>query len=317
MSEAGATLEHEAPDDRDYEAEARELGWRPIEEFRGDPADFIDAQTFISRGETQMPILRENNRKLMGRVRRSDDEIAELRAKVDEMNGSLTTLRKMAERADEAGYQRALADAKAKQRQAVADGDVATFEAAAGEIAQIEERREEVRSEAAPPQPKGPQQKPEFAAWYAENKDWVQGDQTLANAAVAIEKELRSSDEVLSEAELWDRVTEMVQTKYPRRFAAATGNPPPNNPQGESGTPRRAASVLTPSGGAPPSLRTKTGIDGIADIEDRKAARAAFNKIKVSIPDYTEAEYMKVYTNPAADVIGDSKRRKVANGKAH
>jgi hypothetical protein len=50
------------------EVQARELGWSPKEEFKGDPERWIDAETFVKRGEELMPILKANNRKLLGEV---------------------------------------------------------------------------------------------------------------------------------------------------------------------------------------------------------------------------------------------------------
>jgi len=323
MSEVGAEIETEegVTPERDWDAEAREMGWHPQDEYRGDPDKWVDAKTFVLRGEQQMPIMRENNRKLMSRVRRADDENADLRQQMAEMRDSLNTLRKMAERADEAGYQRALAEAKALQREAVRNGDEAAYDNAERQIAQIEERREEVRAEAAPPKPepaKGVKGSPEFTAWFAENKTWIQGDQTLANAAIQFERELRTADDPdMTEADIWDKVTDMVQQKYPRRFAAANGSPLPTSRPSES-APRRAASVLPPSGGAPLSPRKAAGIDSIQDPEERKVARTAFNSIRKSIPDYTEAEYMTIYVNPKADSISSAMQRKAkANGATH
>ena len=46
------------------EQEARTLGWVPAEEFKGDPNRWVDAETFVERGHTVMPILRKNNERL-------------------------------------------------------------------------------------------------------------------------------------------------------------------------------------------------------------------------------------------------------------
>lgn len=317
MSEAHEMQPGET-EDRDYEAEARQLGWHPLSEFNGDPKDFVDAKAFVIRGESRLPILQENNRKLSQRVRRTDDELAETRAKLAEMDTSLKALRTMAEKSNEAGYQRALADLKAQQRQAVADGDVPRFEKIETEIAAVEATREEIAPKPEPvPARKGPKGTPEFQAWLAENNDWVQADPILAKAGVDAELSLRQGDDDLTEGEIWDRVTEMVREKYPRRFAKATGEQaPPAREPGEAPL-RRAAPVLAPRGGSPANQVRKGGIASIQDPEERKIAQAAFNSIKRGIPDYTEAEYMKAYTQPNYDPIPDATARKLkANGSA-
>ena len=42
----------------DIEQTARDMGWRPQEEFRGEASKWVDAQTFVSSGENFLPILR-------------------------------------------------------------------------------------------------------------------------------------------------------------------------------------------------------------------------------------------------------------------
>ncbi len=45
---------------QEIEVAAREMGWRPKEEFRGDPEKWVDASTWVSRGENFIPILRSD-----------------------------------------------------------------------------------------------------------------------------------------------------------------------------------------------------------------------------------------------------------------
>jgi len=322
MSELGAIDE---PQERDWEAEARALHWYPKDEYRGNPDDWVDAKAFVLRGEQQLPILQANNKRLMRDLADRDRRLTDLAGKFDTLQGSVDALRKMAETSNEAGYQRAVNELKAKQRQAVEAGDTATFDRIQGEIEAAGETHQKVTEAVKPPPkqpeaPKGPQGSPEFKDWFAENEGWIKGDPTLANAAVAAEKELRNSDEPYTEAEIWDQVTEMVKEKFPRRFAAAAGGtvPPVTQAPERSAAPRRAAAVLAPRGGGAPLRETKTGIDSIADPEERKAARAAFQSIKRGIPDYTEKEYMDAYANPAIDSIEPARQRKAkANGAAH
>lgn len=318
MSEAHE-IQPDETQDRDYEAEARQLGWHPLSEFNGDPKDFVDARAFVIRGESRLPILQENNRKLSQRVRRTDDELAETRTKLAEMDVSLKALRTMAEKSNEAGYQRALADLKAQQRQAVADGDVPRFEKIETEIAAVEATREEIvpKPDLVPPPNKGPKGSPEFLAWLAENNDWVQADPILGKYAVDAELSLRQGDDDLTEGEIWDQVTETVKEKYPRRFAKATGGQAPAQHEPGEAPSRRAAPVLVPRGGSPANQVRKGGIASIQDPEERKIAQAAFNSIRRGIPDYTEAEYMKAYTQPNYDPIPDATARRLkANGSA-
>ena len=46
------------------EISARAMGWRPQDEFGGDPERWVDADTFVARGEQVMPLLKAQNKKL-------------------------------------------------------------------------------------------------------------------------------------------------------------------------------------------------------------------------------------------------------------
>lgn len=59
------------------ESKARIQGWVPKEEFRGDPAKWIDAKLFNERGETIIPIMRERNERLEKDVREMREEFKE------------------------------------------------------------------------------------------------------------------------------------------------------------------------------------------------------------------------------------------------
>lgn len=63
----------------DVEAEAKSLGWQPKEEFKGDPNRWVDAETYVARGQEIMPILKANNSKLQKDLEAVRAENAELR----------------------------------------------------------------------------------------------------------------------------------------------------------------------------------------------------------------------------------------------
>lgn len=48
----------------EIEAKAKAMGWSPKEQWRGEPDKFVDAETFVQRGEEFIPFLKANNRKL-------------------------------------------------------------------------------------------------------------------------------------------------------------------------------------------------------------------------------------------------------------
>ena len=47
----------------EVQAEAEKLGWIPATRYKGDAERFVDADEFIKRGETVLPIVKEQNRR--------------------------------------------------------------------------------------------------------------------------------------------------------------------------------------------------------------------------------------------------------------
>jgi hypothetical protein len=102
-----------APAERNYEAEAKQQGWTPKDQFKGDASHWIDAETFVKRGEELAPFLKKKNHIL-------EREIAQLKRDFKR------ELSRLSER-DQATYDRAMADLQARRIEAVEVGDVAAF----------------------------------------------------------------------------------------------------------------------------------------------------------------------------------------------
>src|SRR5580698_4034130 len=105
----------EAPD-ATVESRAREMGWKPLAEYRGPPGKWQPAADFIARGENILPIVRDQNRRLTEKVGKLEGEIAGLRLNAEEQLKALKEMREMGQRANQAGYDRAMAENKAGQR---------------------------------------------------------------------------------------------------------------------------------------------------------------------------------------------------------
>lgn len=89
---------------------AREMGWAPEDEWRGDPAKHVDAREFIKNGPE---ILRAT-------LRRQDQ-------KLDEVADTMKGMARAAKGAESRAYDKAVADLKSRQEEAVVDGDVEEF----------------------------------------------------------------------------------------------------------------------------------------------------------------------------------------------
>jgi len=116
--------------ERNWEAEAKEMGWVPQDQFKGDPEKWRPADEFVRRGEDILPIVRKQNEKLHGELK----ELRETNERMSRMfEKTLARERGEAERRIEA--------LKAESRLAVKAGDDAKAD-------QIDQQIESLKQEA-------------------------------------------------------------------------------------------------------------------------------------------------------------------------
>lgn len=295
----GETLEVEAPDAAQaaIEARARDMGWHPFAEYRGPPGKWVDAATFVERGETILPIMKANNHRLEERVKKLGDIVEDQSRTISEQRQVLEEMRTLARNADDRGYKRALAELKEKQDAAEEAGDIKVFKQVSEQIDELKETRAaEAPKPSTEPPPVPPQAKPDPAvAAFMRDNPWWGKDQFLSRQMLAQHEAVMVDSPDMALADQLDEALSNLKRAFPNRFDDE--EPPVRQPT------RRAASVAQPSSAAPAPRRQTTGIDTIADPSDRAEARKAFDKMKRQMPDFTEAEYMAVYSDPHADVL--------------
>lgn len=138
------------------EDKARRLGWRPKEEFRGDENRWMDADTFVKRGEEVLPIIQANNKAL-------EKEVANLKKTLKEFSAHHSQVEQRA-------YKAALRDLEARQAAAVEANDL-------GEVREITRELADLGREAAPNFAQN-RDAERIAEWKAENS-WFEADEDL------------------------------------------------------------------------------------------------------------------------------------------
>lgn len=327
----------DAPDvaEAAVEARAREMGWKPLAQYRGPPGRWQPAADFVRRGEEELPIVRDRARRLEEKVNKLEGEISGLRLTAEEQLTVIKDLRDMGQRANQAGYDRAMKEIKANQRKAVEAGDTAAYDQLVEQAEALAESRPVAVAPApVPPErqdplpaPRAPALTPTTNAFIGENP-WFSTDKLLSDTMVAFHNEVLAERQVTQAAlnadpaldrELLEEAKGRVMERYPERFdpvidmARRAPTPRPTAPR------RRAASVAAPtptSGSQQQPSGTSMKIDSIQDPAERAQAREAFTRTKRQMPDYTEAEYMALYSDPHGDVLAlQTKRRSQPNGR--
>lgn len=322
----------DAPDAADVaiEARAREMGWKPLAEYRGPPGRWQPAKDFIERGENILPIVRDQNRRLTERVGKLEGEISGLRVTANEQLEIIKDLRDIGKRQNQAGYDRAMAELKAKQRQAVEVGDTKAYDQLVEQAEALQEARpaaavaERARTEPAPALPTAPPPLTPTAQSFIRENPWFSTNKLLTDTMISFHQEVmderQATQDILRadpalDRELLEEARNRVFERYPERDPAA----PARAPAAPAPRTRRAAAVAAPTAGerAPPPGAVPTTINSITDPAERAACRDAFNRTKRQLPDFTEAEYMSLYSDPHADVIAlqRQKPRSQPNGR--
>lgn len=213
------------------EQRARAIGWRDRHEFpNGAPDNWVDAEAFLKRGETEIPLMRKQLQKLErenSRFRRQQEETAGLVVSMTE------TLRK----ADERAMAKARKELEAERTKAIERGDVLAVHAADKELEGLRETPKPTT--AATSAAAAPTIAPEVLAFANKHKEWWAVDQEMTQRADAIHRGVLAEQPDLTLGQNLEEVERRLAKVYPDRFenvrrrappavsASSDGNPPP------------------------------------------------------------------------------------------
>lgn len=76
----------------DVVAEATSMGWTPKEEWRGDPEKWVDAETFVERGNVVLPILRKANQELHGQLTQLNGQLQQVMGELKAQKTAMDTI---------------------------------------------------------------------------------------------------------------------------------------------------------------------------------------------------------------------------------
>lgn len=217
--------ESQAPE-RDYEAEAREMGWVPKDEFKGDTSRWSDAETFVKKGEEVLPLIKAQNKAL--------------KRQLDEMKRDLKKASAYFSDAEKRGYERARAEIEERLEQAVESGDAAAAKKAMADADKLREDMRDTKSENS-----AEDAKEAFDDW-REGNTWYDranlssASETDINARLyadrMVEKHLDKTKD-MSPSEFFDFIGGLVHERFPSLKA----KPPRQKPQSEVAGGTRAA----------------------------------------------------------------------------
>lgn len=199
------------------EGRAKELGWVPKEQFRGDPEKWVDAETFVKRGEEVMPILRAQNKRQQAENTALREELKKTQQLVQDAQDAIKALTETTSKQAIAQVKQQEANLKAALKQAKVDEDV-DRELEIQE--QLTATREALKEAEKKPEKKEDKQEssttvdftktPEWKAWTEENP-WFGVDKRKTALAMGIAQDLRESGETSVGKAFYDKVAEEVK----------------------------------------------------------------------------------------------------------
>lgn len=214
------TEQIQTPQYSEIEQAALEKGWRPREEYQGDPAKWRSAEVFMALDEPLKRI--ESQSKELKRVREALDALATHHKRVKESE-----------------YNRALKQLQDARKEAFRNGE--TDQAFAIED-RIEELKVEKENIVLPEIPQEPEQTiaPEFQAWVEANP-WYTKNKAMRAAADAIGIDLHQQGH--SPKEVLKLVEQEIKKEFPNKFVNEKAQRPNAVESSSRGSPRAAETI--------------------------------------------------------------------------
>lgn len=212
----------------EVQAQAEKMGWIPPSRFKGDPERFIDADAYVERGETVLPIVKEHNRRL-------EAELAALRSEnqtiAQTLSRAQTAIEEIEERhtvATQKAVEQARREVKAQLAAASEAGDHEGVAELTDQLTRLnvagepEEKKKETSAPYVPP--------PEMAAWNKDNP-WFGKDEVKTALALGIAQKLRKGGEASTGRDFFNLVGEEVE-----KILGGKEEPPAGKVEGARGS---------------------------------------------------------------------------------
>ena len=212
------------------EQKAMEQGWKPLDQWEGDPDTQRSAKEYLDRGE------------LLGKIKSQNQQLAEIRQ-------ALAGMTDHNKRVYAAGYENAIKELKAQKLQALRDNEP---EAVMQLDEKIDEAKEALQTiKAQPKVTQGPS--PTTVQWLKDNS-WYKTDRIMMAAANQIASDLARSTPGIDEETIYATIDREIKKDFPHKFQKQSTSAP--NPDGQSS---RSAGAGQPSKGTSGSFEKLVG----------------------------------------------------------
>ena len=198
-----------SPSTPSVEDRAREQGWRPKEEFDGDPSKWVSAETFVAKGELI-------------------DRIESLGKKLKDSEKTIKMLSEHHAKVKDSEFKRAVEFLKSQKKLAYESGDVDKIIELDDKIAEVRDTQKAQKQQEAVNET--PEVHPAFQSWVSENKWYEKNTEMRADADAFGEAYARNNPDK-TPADVLEYVAKKIRKAYAEEFQ----NPNRNRPSGVEG----------------------------------------------------------------------------------
>lgn len=274
----------------DHESTARLLGWRPKEEFKGDPDKWVPASDFVERGLHNPGVMVERLNFLGDRFDRMDRRLGDVTKRYDDALSTIDQMANMLRTSEERAYKRARAELEARMDAAVEVGDKQA-------VREARRAMEELTPPPPPPQqptqqaqqPAQPQPDPADMDFLSRNP-WYHQDERLRNITDGMFMASQAKNPTWTRSQHLSQVERDLRAEFPHRFGQQTQQR--DNPRRDD-----ADAVMPASGtGATRQRRNARNFDTMPP--DAKAAYEKYAALMSRKPEYkplSKDEYARDY----------------------
>ncbi len=195
-------------------AEAKEMGWSPLEEFRGKKENWVSAEEYVEKGRHTLPILANYNKQLKrdlltrdAKLDTIEKQLADTKTQLDKLDGHYKEATK-----------RAVLEARTslleQLKEAREENDVEAEQKILGELDDVREQeraanKPEDKKESKPTEKYTENFDPEFSSWLEENA-WYGVDKARTKLATRAAEDLRDDGDTSTGRAFMEKVMERV-----------------------------------------------------------------------------------------------------------
>lgn len=245
-------------------------GWKPEDQYTGEPGTWVDYREFNVRGE------------LMGRIQEQSGIIHNQKQQVEEVKAALSDLKAMQDKIAENEYKKIMKQLRNAKASAIEDGNGEAVAQIDEEIDTLKESRAEAKAEDKPAAPSSnPQAQvtPEVQAWLAAPQNqWYNSNPVMRHTANGLAADIATQHPEYTPMQVLSKMEQAMRKEMPHKFKSGS-----------------------PVDGGDGNIRPNSGSTGKRTIKDlsqeEQDACKRFIKLKVF---KDEAEYIE-----QLDAVGD------------